>query len=715
VKRGSAGRRLPDSWASPHERARVRLAERMDEPLDPAESAWLEAHLAGCSACREIDTEYRNDRALLRAMRVVPPPRDLWARTSAALDMEQDASRSRRRRRTRRRAGLSVVAFPRRGWAPIGALGSIAAVLVVGFLLGNMLIAGPTAPSHVIAQGASATPNLVPTPINVPPGDVAWVDTNSDGSIVLRQAPVSDVCPNDAQAGCVPIDRNASNVATLSVKPKSVHQSATSGQMVIIGQGSGPAGLSLFIVNVGKAPAPTPTPSVGATSPTTSSPSTTAATGSPALATPASNSPTASVGPTPQTSATPKPTATASIVANVTPAPSAASIIALASDVGVLNAETAAFSPDGAWFAFTARPLKQDAGSDIYLWHVGDGHATRVTTDRRSVFAGWVAGRLVGSRADGPTTGSGAATSAPPASGTSAAASDASAPLATSTASAPTAAPSSAAEFGATSFLIDPTTLGRTSIGTPLWRPSIDPTGHFVVYWEGTVEVDPTSGGWRTATGRLVIAAWPAVASAAPAASGSPSAVPASPSVAPGASASAEASPAPTSKPKGKPKSSPSSPAGPGATASPASSAAASNASSTPSSSPSPAASVAAAVGLPADIASAADVDWAVAWDETGTHLAVWIEDRGDPTFGHLDLLTIGGSAGLPAVGSAQVSDEPALPGFSLAEGHLAWATPAGVNANGSQLKIFAYSGKGAGIGSRQGQPGSGSVIVVQP
>jgi hypothetical protein len=93
----------------------------------------------------------------------------------------------------------------------------------------------------------------------------------------------------------------------------------------------------------------------------------------------------------------------------------------------------------------------------------------------------------------------------------------------------------------------------------------------------------------------------------------------------------------------------------------------------------------------------------------------VWIEDRGDPTFGHLDLLAITSSAGLPAVGAAQVSDEPALPGFSLAEGHLAWATPPGVNANGSHLMIVAYSGKGAGVGSRQGQAGPGSVIVVQP
>jgi hypothetical protein len=188
--------------------------------------------------------------------------------------------------------------------------------------------------------------------------------------------------------------------------------------------------------------------------------------------------------------------------------------------------------------------------------------------------------------------------------------------------------------------------------------------------------------------------------------------VPASPSIEPSPSPSAEASTAPTSKPKTKPKSSPSATASPGASADTGSSAGASDG--TPSSAPpSPSASPAIAVGLPADIASAAGVDWTVAWDETGTHLAVWIGDRGDPSFGHLDLLSITASAGLPVVGAAQLRDEPALPGISLADGHLAWATPAGVNANGSQLKIYAYSGKGSGLSS--GVPGTGPVIVVQP
>jgi hypothetical protein len=105
-------------------------------------------------------------------------------------------------------------------------------------------------------------------------------------------------------------------------------------------------------------------------------------------------------------------------------------------------------------------------------------------------------------------------------------------------------------------------------------------------------------------------------------------------------------------------------------------------------------------------------VDWAAAWDENGTHLAVWIGDKADASFGRLNLFTIGAN-GLPAAGGGVLTDEPALPGFSLADGHLAWATPVGTNGNGSTLRIYAYSGKDPGFGG-PGVPGPGTVIVVQ-
>jgi anti-sigma factor RsiW len=65
-------------------------AARLDEPLAPADEQRLEAHLATCDACPQRIAGYEADRVGLHALRQLPPPpRDLWARTSAALDREQ--------------------------------------------------------------------------------------------------------------------------------------------------------------------------------------------------------------------------------------------------------------------------------------------------------------------------------------------------------------------------------------------------------------------------------------------------------------------------------------------------------------------------------------------------------------------------------------------------------------------------------------------------
>jgi hypothetical protein len=88
-------RRRPDSWSSPHERARTRAAERLAAPLPGPEAAWLESHLADCDNCRAIADSYEADRLLLRQLREndPEPPRDLWARTAAGIEREGAAHR----------------------------------------------------------------------------------------------------------------------------------------------------------------------------------------------------------------------------------------------------------------------------------------------------------------------------------------------------------------------------------------------------------------------------------------------------------------------------------------------------------------------------------------------------------------------------------------------------------------------------------------------
>ena len=99
----AAGRRPPggqvvsprfgrNAGAGDHERARDLASLRMDEPLADGDARWLDAHLGSCPACAAMAASFDDDRLLLRSLRTAEPqaPRDLWARTAAALEAEAD-------------------------------------------------------------------------------------------------------------------------------------------------------------------------------------------------------------------------------------------------------------------------------------------------------------------------------------------------------------------------------------------------------------------------------------------------------------------------------------------------------------------------------------------------------------------------------------------------------------------------------------------------
>jgi len=187
-------RRRPDQWANAHERARARAAERLDGPLGLAESTWLEGHLADCPSCAATAAAYEADRAALRTLcdEQPEPPRDLWARTAAAIellsiesglpdelpDSETEPSRG------------------RFGGLPLGAMSAVAVVVVVvgATLLSNGIGAPQSATRAAASDAGGAGPSLAaasvapevapgaePTPFAVGAGDVAWVDTGPDG------------------------------------------------------------------------------------------------------------------------------------------------------------------------------------------------------------------------------------------------------------------------------------------------------------------------------------------------------------------------------------------------------------------------------------------------------------------------------------------------------------------------------------------------------
>ncbi|HEX6868638.1 MAG TPA: hypothetical protein VF119_07515, partial [Candidatus Limnocylindrales bacterium] len=153
---------------------------------------------------------------------------------------------------------------------------------------------------------------------------------------------------------------------------------------------------------------------------------------------------------------------------SVTPEPTVAASLAIASDITVVG-EAAAFSSDGAWFAFTARPRDGSAGPDVYVWRVGDDTARQLTRDGRSYFGSWDGDTVLASRTPEGSNGERAT---------------------------------------ASTVAIDPATGDERDAGA-VWRPVLDPAGTRAVAWTGTVASDGDDGTYVPATGSLVLMTWP--------------------------------------------------------------------------------------------------------------------------------------------------------------------------------------------------------------
>jgi hypothetical protein len=214
-------------------------------------------------------------------------------------------------------------------------------------------------------------------------------------------------------------------------------------------------------------------------------------------------------------------------------------------------------------------------------------------------------------------------------------------------------------------FVIDPQTGAEALVEGAMWRPAVDPTGTWAVYWDGTLQLDAATGEFRPADGRLVVGAWSGVP-VLPAESGDPDA-----SAVPGASGE---------------------PAAPAASVMPSASAE--------------------PVGR-GDVVVLQDgpiVEWEARWDESGARLGLWIQDPEDPTIGRLSLY-LADDDGALAVEEPALRGEWARPGFAIGEGHLAWATKAGQDGKGSHDRVVAWTDDG--IGKVETKPGE-DVLVVQ-
>jgi hypothetical protein len=259
----------------------------------------------------------------------------------------------------------------------------------------------------------------------------------------------------------------------------------------------------------------------------------------------------------------------------VTPEPTVAATLAIVTGVKVVG-ESAAYSPDGAWFAFSARPSDDSAGPDIYVWHVGDRQARPLTDDHVSVFASWTGSQLIGSHRIATDAGKPAGK--------------------------------------AGSFLLDPASGKRTALDGGSWRPIVDPDGRWAVVWDGTVALGSDGLTSSPAVGSLVLR--PYVEGVGP--------------------------------------------------------------------------DLAATTG---DVIATDPVtEYDVRWDETGTWLAIWLADSSDPSIGRLSLLRLDPATGKVERPHGAPKDVTALPGFSIADGRLAWATPPGQGGEGSRVQIVAWT-----------------------
>ena len=454
-------RRRPDQWADAHERARARAAERLDGPLGLAESTWLDGHLADCPSCAAIATAYAADRVALRALRdeQPEPPRDLWARTAAAIESLSIES--------------GVPDVPRQpepgrgrlGGLPLGAMSAVAVVVVVvGATLLSNGIADPqsraTASDAAVGEAspaASITPEVAPggaqpTPFAVGADDVAWIDTGPNG-VAYASVKVEEVCPAEGASGCPALRDQGESSLALTNATRTIIGSPTTTQAVAIAKGA-QAGDDVIVVQLPQpAAAASPRPAPAASVRPSTRPSAVASE-SPSEGPPSSGEPSPSV--TVRTSASPL----------ETPAPTTAAKIAIASGIQVVG-ESAAYSSNGSWFAFTARPGDGAGGPDVFVWRVGDERAVRLTSDGHSFFASWSGDRVVISRPSDPSS----RTSDPG------------------------------------SVLVDPATGVERMVGS-VWRPMVDPSGRLAITWDGKIERTEDPQSWAPARGRLELRAW---------------------------------------------------------------------------------------------------------------------------------------------------------------------------------------------------------------
>ncbi|MEA2675952.1 MAG: hypothetical protein QOJ81_93 [Chloroflexota bacterium] len=332
-----------------HAAWRELIAARLDRPLTRSETRSLATHLRDCAACREADHDYREQRGLLRALSPRPVPRDLWPRTSSALDREV-ARGSYRFGRTWRRRGRAA--------APSAALMTTIAALGVVAALGVMQVMPPVsiAPTNVPAA----------TPFAIAPQPLAFVGSDQ-ADMYVYQTDVNSACPANAPDCSVDEEdfvRTAVNLPP-RVHARNAVLSPSGKAIALVGRDLNRDVIAVVLLPDGSNEPGTQAPD-GSLEPGTSP-----------------NVPPESPGTTDDPQATPS---------------GAPNIVAILENVKSAGAPPA-WSPSGEMLAFSAMPADGSHGPDVYVWSPNEALALPVTNDHASYFASWSGEHIVISRA----------------------------------------------------------------------------------------------------------------------------------------------------------------------------------------------------------------------------------------------------------------------------------------------------------------------------
>ena len=610
----------PDRTAEgAHERACLLAAESIDAPLQPTDAAWLAGHLASCPDCAAAAREHRSIRGELRGLVMPEPPRDLWARTSAALDAVDSAG-------ARRMPGLSKAT--RSGNRPLlftaVAVGVIVVVTATAIMQKSPVgtIGSIPTPSSLVAIGTSVASDRASAapagPLAVVGGTRYWIASNA-GVYEIKSS--SSGCPATNGSCSAANGQTLGSIASGSTVSAAIAPDAkraavwTADKIAVVPLSATPKTVLLDELT------PRPSGPVATTAPTISATPTSPTTPPTSPTAPATEVPTASPAGTPE--ASPSPRSTPSPVPSVS---AENGPIAILSGYEIVGRDPE-FSADGTMLAFAARPADRSTGPDVFVWRIGQQRAEPVTFRHADLLAGWNGRQILVSEISAAGV------------------------------------PSGSASDGSTSCVLDPGTGTARQIDVPMLLPALDPAGRFLVYWSGTVEFDPESGLWQPGTGDLYFDKWSDL-TLTPVSLG-PVALPTespSPTIAATPDAVVTASPLPSEMPEATSSDAPA--AGPDAT-----SAVATDAPRTQDPGQSLLPQVLPVAAGPNQVHS-----WIVRWDESG-HLAIWVADRGSSRSGRVSVFSVDRTTGLVNPNEPILAVGDVLDSIAFDDGHLVYTS----------------------------------------